>query len=324
MHCKRFLLALVLAGAGCGGVPPFESLSLRDALGSDPEVVAAMSPAAQRDLAQRLLDADAPVEPASPAANSIEGVLAAKPTGDHPDPSAGAADEVRAVDAVRQEAGQDSVMVGVYRSADGRLSLSEAPARGNATTSPLPHIEGAPAVTTADLEKRALGGAAGRRVRQLMDATRADRLQRVVGWPAGAVAIDGVVYVNAAWLVALSALEPTVVLAAPPVATPSLQAAQEPAAAAPTRPIEVPLSPVYGGNGSDSNAADLGADNCALDAILVVLVAWIACDSACEGCSKCETAGHRKGSAATTAWVLLPFAYLWWRSRRDRAVRRAP
>jgi hypothetical protein len=54
------------------------------------------------------------------------------------------------------------------------------------------------------MEKRALESEAGAAVRALLAASGAHHLHRVVGWPAGAVAIDDAVYVNAAWLVSLA------------------------------------------------------------------------------------------------------------------------
>jgi hypothetical protein len=68
----------------------------------------------------------------------------------------------------------------------------------------LPPTEGVTAVATAQIEKRALDTKAGAAVRALLADSGAQHLQRVVGWPIGAVAIDDTVYVNASWLVALA------------------------------------------------------------------------------------------------------------------------
>jgi len=51
---RRVWFALLLAGCGGEG-PPLEILELQDALGADPEVIAAMSTEARRELARRLL-----------------------------------------------------------------------------------------------------------------------------------------------------------------------------------------------------------------------------------------------------------------------------
>jgi hypothetical protein len=242
------------------------------------------------------------------------------------DSSAEAAVKVQAADAARLQAGQDSVVVAACQSADGHLSLSKVPVRDAAATTPLPKLEGAQAVTTADLEQRSLDGAAGKRVREIMEATGATRLQRVVGWPSGAISVDGVVYVNAAWLVALSALEPKGVLAVLPARAPPAQTEQQPAQ-------KVPASMIYGGAGDDrpaaANAGDLGDDVCnnVCSGCAHMNYADCACSTctcaweATEGnCLKCQTAGGRSHprNLATVVWVLLPFGYLWWASRRRR------
>lgn len=68
----------------------------------------------------------------------------------------------------------------------------------------LPVLDGPAAGLTAAIEGRALFGQAGVELGILLAASGAHRLQRVVGWPTGAVAIDDTLYVNASWLVALA------------------------------------------------------------------------------------------------------------------------
>jgi hypothetical protein len=108
---------------------------------------------------------------------------------------------VAALDHVRQHRQAEPLMVGFIRAGAAwpigdRMSAPNTPV--------LPPIEGVSAVSTAQIEKRALDTKAGAAVRALLADSGAQHLQRVVGWPIGAVAIDDTVYVNASWLVALS------------------------------------------------------------------------------------------------------------------------
>src|SRR5207248_1096174 len=108
--------------------------------------------------------------------------------------------------------------------------------------------------TMATLEARALAGEAGASLRALVRAAGARRLERVEGWPIGAVAIGDTVYVNAAWLVALApetdggtdagtvaASLPSALPAMPvwpaPVATPEAPAPDTPTVARTARPL---------------------------------------------------------------------------------------
>lgn len=177
---------VVVLFAGCGqGPPPLDELPLRDALRADPEVVAALSDDARARLAARLDTARARDTDADDVAGAGE------------DP----ATLVAAVDRARTERHAEPLIVGlisagVARSLPGRDDGPDA--------QPLPSFEDATGAVTTDAELAALAGNAGTTVRALLKASGASRLRRVTGWPTGALALGDVVYVNAAWLVALA------------------------------------------------------------------------------------------------------------------------
>ena len=84
------------------------------------------------------------------------------------------------VDRVRQARSADALVVGVL----GGGAAQALPAGSqSAATSPVPPLQGAAATSTAELEARALNGAAGASLRELVAAAHAQRLERVVGWP---------------------------------------------------------------------------------------------------------------------------------------------
>jgi hypothetical protein len=179
-----FVLLLLV---GCDqGAPPFDELPLRDALRAEPEVVAAMPEAARIRLAVRLY-----------AARASDVSVDEFDTSQAVDPAA----LVAAYDRIRQHRQGEPLVVGIFGNG------AAWPIRDCATPSHLPSLpptEGAPATTTATMESQALESEAGLAVRCLLAASGARRLVRIVGWPAGAIAIDETVYVNAAWLVSLA------------------------------------------------------------------------------------------------------------------------
>jgi hypothetical protein len=177
------LSTLVLVGCG-DGTPPLDELPLRDTLRADPAVVAALDDSARRRLAARFEGA---------ADDATSDVIA-----DGPTPAA----EVTSLDEARGRRAADALVVGTIRGGVARPVAVVA-----SSQTPLPQLEGEVATTTAALESRALGGAAGARLRALLQASGAQRLERVAGWPAGAVAIGETVYVDASWLVALAPVE---------------------------------------------------------------------------------------------------------------------
>jgi hypothetical protein len=185
MRLKGACLLILLAGCD-GGAPPFEELPLRDALCADPQMVASLTESAKGTLAARFEAA----RTSDVASDEIGENVTAKP-----------AALVAALDRARQRRQGEALIVGtigngVARPIGDRAIPPGAPA--------LPPIEGVPADATAQIETRALDTQAGAAVRALLAASGAHHLYRVVGWPAGAVAIDDTVYVNASWLVGLA------------------------------------------------------------------------------------------------------------------------
>ncbi len=178
------LLAITVAGCSGGG-PPLDELPLRDALRAEPEVVAALPDDVRARLASRL-----------------QAVGAGDTASDPVDTGAVApALLVTEADTARAHRSADALVVGLV----GGGAAQAMPAGAQATAlAALPPIEGLVATSTAALETRALAGAAGAAVGELMAASGATRLERVVGWPVAAVAIGDTVYVNGAWLVALA------------------------------------------------------------------------------------------------------------------------
>jgi hypothetical protein len=185
MRGVRWTLLSLLVVVGCAdGAPPLDELPLRDALRADPAVVAELGDSARQRLAARFdaaaaeqATADTVVEAKTPAA------------------------EIAALDDVRARRGADAVVIVAIGDGVARTVVATA---GAADGDPLPALEGEVATTTAALEARAMSGAAAAPLRAILEASGARRLERVVGWPAGAVAIGQTIYVNAAWLVALA------------------------------------------------------------------------------------------------------------------------
>ena len=179
------MFALLLL-AGCDQSPPFDLLPLRDALRADPAVIASVSETARMQLASRLESA----RTKDLTTDELETSEASTP-----------ASLVVALDRVRQRRQSEALMVGMLNHG-AAWAIRESAVPPDAPG--LPPIEGSPAAATAAMETRALEGEAGAALRALLVATGAHHLHRVVGWPAGAVAIDDTVYVNASWLVSLA------------------------------------------------------------------------------------------------------------------------
>ena len=175
-----------VALVGCGdGTPPLDELPLRDTLRADPAVVAALGDQARQRLAARF--------EAAVTEDATSDALAERPT---------PASEVTALDEARMRRTAEALVVGTIA---GGIARPVALVMGAET--PLPQLEGPAATTTAALEARALDGAAGARLRALSRSSGAQHLERVVGWPAGAVAIGETIYVDASWLVALAPVQ---------------------------------------------------------------------------------------------------------------------
>jgi len=189
MRLKNMFAFVLLAGCA-EGPPPFDQLPLRDALRADPEVVASLPERARLQLAKRF-----------EAARAKDVVTDQLETSETRTPAA----TVVAFDGVRQHRQGEPLIVGVFGNG---AAWPLADCLGDCAAPPqapvLPPIEGTPAAATAAMEDQALEGEAGAAVRALLAASGAHHLYRVVGWPAGAVAMDDTVYVNAAWLVSLA------------------------------------------------------------------------------------------------------------------------
>jgi hypothetical protein len=185
-------LCCAFAVACSSPAPPYSDLSLRDALGADPDVLVALpapdlSTIAERLEAERLDEHDDAGGAPATASNALEAV--------------------RAVDDARRTAGDDALVVAtVVPRGDGSAIATGGPE--GAGSGALPPLEGPPAAASADAEALALQGHAGQIVAGLLRSSGSRRLARVTRWPVGALAAGGVVYVNASWLVAMSALEP--------------------------------------------------------------------------------------------------------------------
>lgn len=218
-HGARFCVAVGLLLGGCGAeTPPYDELPLRDALSAAPEVLASLPEQSRRDIALRLEAAQANGEEEETTITSA-GI-----------PTLPAL--VRSADASREEGNKDAVVLGAIEpSSQGfvlrSLSPGEAPgeapggaageAAGNAPAAPFawPVLSGEPAGSSASLESAALRGRAGVILDGLAKRSDAHDLVRVTGVPAGVIAMGQTVYVNASWLVALSALEPADAAALP-------------------------------------------------------------------------------------------------------------
>jgi hypothetical protein len=188
MRVIRFGWLLPLIIVGCGGdAPPLDELPLRDALRADPAVIASLDDVARERLAGRF-----------EAARTDDGTV------DEVANAATAATEVTALDDARALRSADALVVGQV--ADG-VARPVGASAGTGIAGALPSLEGEVATSTAALEARALAGSAGALLRGLFATSGARRLERVVGWPAGAIAIGETIYVDAAWLVALAPVE---------------------------------------------------------------------------------------------------------------------
>lgn len=195
------LLPTLLAAAvplwalgGCGAAdPPLDQLELRDALMSDPVVIAGLSQEAQQRLAGRFWAAVALPE----QVQTLTQRDASSPE-----------QRLRRMDVLRQQRGQDAFLMGVWSSDLGVVTVSPfyRPARPT-PSSPLPPLLGRPSGVTQVPEARALAGRAGAAIEDLRNVSGAVYLERVTGWPTAVLAIGDRVYINATWLTAVAALE---------------------------------------------------------------------------------------------------------------------
>jgi hypothetical protein len=188
--CAATLAALSACNAEA---PPYDELPLRDALSAAPDVIAALPEEARRDVAQRLEEA-----------HRAGGEEAAIPEAGIPTVPA----LVRTADAEREEAEKDALVLGAIEPRSGGFVLRGiGVGQAGEGAVELPAMEGSPDAPTAALEEAALAGRAGEILGELGARVGAHEIVRTTGVPVGVVAMDGTMYVNASWLVALSALE---------------------------------------------------------------------------------------------------------------------
>jgi hypothetical protein len=226
MAAAGLLLAAVL-GAGCGEEPPpYDTLPLRDALRAAPEVIAALPEETRRDVALRIEEAEHEDENRTAIPPQEVSTL---------DALIGAADEAR------EDEGKDALVLGEIEAAESGLLLHARPApetKNEATNEEPPAVRGKAGAATAKLEEAALEGRAGRTLRDLAKRTHARDIVRTTGLPVGAVAWNETLYVNASWLVALSALEKDRMDLPPP--SPGGASASD---APPKKPLSVDYNP---------------------------------------------------------------------------------
>lgn len=189
-----FVLAALPLG-NCGTAePPLDQLELRDALLSEPTIIAGLPREAQQRLAGRFWAAVALPE-------SVQSMPPAEATAPEP--------RLRRLDAQRQQRGQDAFLIGsLTRDAAAETLRPFYRSARSSPTAPLPPLAGPASTTTQAQEARALAGRAGAAIEDLRNVSGAVQLERVIGWPTAVLAMDDKIYINATWLTAAAALEP--------------------------------------------------------------------------------------------------------------------
>lgn len=201
-------LLAFLGVPGCADPsPPFEDLSLRDALRADPEVIASLPPEARAEIADRLT---------APADEGLEGAVEVQPGAD-----AAAASLLLRADAAREADDRDAVVLADLQRTGPGFVLLPLTITGAAPSPPERYLLQAPAdARTADIEQRALDGRAGAILHHMGVDPAEARLVRVTGFPVGALLFEGDAYVNASWLVALAEDAPAAAPPSPPLEPP--------------------------------------------------------------------------------------------------------
>jgi hypothetical protein len=188
--------------AGCGqGAPPYEELPLRDALRAAPEVMATLPLETRRELAERLdaagLDQDGATKLEVSESANIDSVA-------------------RVADELREDQGQDALVMGEVLAEPHEFVVhaehTEEEALSRVAVGPI-YLRGRPAAETAPFEDAALRGRAGKWLRELAARAETKHMVRTTGVPFGAWAYGDTLYVNASWLVAMSALEESIAIA---------------------------------------------------------------------------------------------------------------
>lgn len=192
--------AATLGLVGCGqDAPPYEDLPLRDALRASPEVVASLSLDTRRELAVRLdaaaIEQECETPLAPPDTTTIEALA-------------------RVADEAREDDDLDALVLGELTSQAADIVLradnKDATVVDSVIVGPI-FLRGRSVGATAVYEEAALGGRAGKWLRELSRRTKTSNMVRTTGVPFGAWSYGDTLYVNASWLVAMSALEEGVV-----------------------------------------------------------------------------------------------------------------
>lgn len=191
VHCRLALLCglgALLLGQASHAAPPFEKLSLRDALLARPEIIASLDQEARQQLVQRFEAARR--NPTEPLRMTTAGATIP-------------VEQMRAMDEARYAARADAFIAGKLVNSPAGLEALPYSTEVSDPGEPMP-IEWIATGPTAEAEQSALLGNAGTIIRRLMLISESSRLVRVESWPIAVLAIDGTLYVNAAWLVAMS------------------------------------------------------------------------------------------------------------------------
>src|SRR5262249_15739355 len=144
------VLALTLLslffGACAGEAPPFDELPLRDALGADPEVIAALPREAERGLADRF-------ESTRKRQSEAEEM--------QPDGRGTPAAEVRDADVAREARGEDALVTAIFSPEAGSVVVRPRRLEEAAASRALPPLSGQPpSSSTPEAQAQALAGRA--------------------------------------------------------------------------------------------------------------------------------------------------------------------
>ncbi|MBX3223976.1 MAG: hypothetical protein KF795_25910 [Labilithrix sp.] len=191
-------LALGAALFGCADseAPPYDELSLRDALRADPRSMETVPAPMKAVLAERY-EREAEGATGETRVEAATGRLSAR-------------ELVARIDDERRAEDFDAwVLAKVELESEAAIARPLSAARADDAALPaLPAIEGEPAPDgTRDAEGRALRGRAGAVLRRILAESGASRVVRVSGWPVGAVVVEDTLYVNGSWLVSMAAIE---------------------------------------------------------------------------------------------------------------------
>lgn len=190
------LLWVLMVSIGCGGEqdPPFDELSIRDAMQAKPEAILALTTTVKIALANRLVAAIGQESPPFSLPSSTGTTWG---------------ERTIVQDGVRIKQGKDALVLIQWSSGMNDLVATslQVPRDRAAPARPLPTVTGPLADTTAAEESRALAGKAGAILEQTMRLSSTWTLVRAPSWPAGVTATPDAIFVNPAWLTAMAGLE---------------------------------------------------------------------------------------------------------------------